>query len=193
MSTTAISEWDDDKIRQIRECLQRGQKEFALAGELVVEIIEKTGKSLEDLSGALNIPMDILAKLERIGRKQLNPELWMADFAAASKMMRLPLSEQNRLMREPVEVFVMKDGNPDKMCLPVAVLTAPQVKQVFARNYVRPLAEQRAWIEAQVVPPSKETTKRDVPYEITRRHTVIIGGNEFTVAELLRIAAMAQD
>lgn len=192
MKTEAIGTWNKDKIQELRECLTRGRDAFAQAGNLVVAAIEEGGISLDALHDQTEIPMDVLAQLERIGRKQLNPALLLSDFPAASKMMRLPLSEQDRLMKEPVELFVMKDGKPDKMNMPVAVLTAPQVKQVFARNYVRPLAEQRAWIETQVVPASKPT-KRDVPYEITRRHTIIIGGNEFTVAELLRIAALAQE
>lgn len=192
MNTQAIENWSKDKIQQLRECLTRGRDAFAQAGEMVVAAIEEGGLSLDALHDLTEIPMDVLAQLERIGRKQLNPQLLLSDFPASRTMMRLPLSEQDRLMKEPVEVFVIKDGNPDKMSLPVAVLTPPQVKQVFARNYVRPLAEQRAWIDAQVAPAAKATTKRDVPYEITRRHTVIIGGNEFTVAELLRIAAMAQ-
>ena len=193
MKTELTTIWKSEQLEKLRECLTRGREAFVQAGELVVDAIESGGLTLDELREATGIPTDVLAQLERIGRKQLNPHLMLADFPAARPLMRLPLSEQDRLMKEPVEFLIIKDGEVDKMSLPVATMTVPQVRQVFARNYVRPLAEQRSWLESQSEPVVKATLRRDVPYEITRRHTVIIGGNEFTVAELLRIAAMAQD
>lgn len=179
------------KFAELKDCIQRGQQAFIQAGEIVVDLIE-AGSGLDALHEATDIPMDVLAQLERIGRKQLNPHLLLSDFPAARAMERLPLSEQNRLLNEPVDVFIFRDGAPDKMSIPAPVLTSKQTRQVFGRNYVRPLNEQRSFLEASKATDA-QIIKRDVPYEITRRHTVIIGGNEFTVSELLRIAAMAQE
>ena len=189
----AITHWNKNKIQDLRECLTRGRDAFVDAGNLVVEALDEGGISLAGLYDATEIPIDVLAQLERIGRKQLNPQLLLADFPAARQMERLPMSEQDRLLSDPVDVYVVKDGKPDKMKIPIHALSGKQVKQVFARNYVRGLAEQREWIDSSAVAAAQTAAvRRDVPYEITRRHTVIIGGNEFTVAELLRIVAMAQ-
>lgn len=194
MSTMMIDKkWDKVKLQELREALTRGRDAFLMAGQIVMEALSEGGLSLDELHQETEIPLDVLAQLERIGRGQLNPQLLLSDFPAARAMERLPMSEQNRILMEPVDLFVIKEGKPDHLKVPVATLTAKQARQVFSRNYVRPLHEQKNWLEGQQKQAAHQTIRRDVPYEITRRHTVIIGAVEFTVAELLRIAALAQE
>jgi hypothetical protein len=90
-------------------------------------------------------------------------------------------------------MLVVRDGKVDVMNVAVQHMTRSQVKQVFARNYVRPLSEQRAFLEAQNKPAPMAAA--DLPYEInSKRHSVFFRCNcEVTARELARLLAQLQD
>jgi hypothetical protein len=182
------------KLNQIKDLFHQGVQAWVKAGEIIVEVIDDEGLSLEEINHHLEMPLDVLATLEKIGRKQVNPQLLLSDYPAARHLERLPMSEQERLMLEPVDVLLQTGGTTDMIKVQVQHMTREQVKQVFARNYIRPIHEQRAWIEGQrkVVP---SITQQDMPYEVNqRRHTVLFrAGCEVTRAELARLVAQLQD
>jgi hypothetical protein len=170
----------------------QGIDALTAAGRLLLEMLDG-GASFPDISEQSGIPMDVLGQLERIGRHQLNPHLLLATYPAVQAIQRLSLSEQDRLLSEPVAVMVMKDGHPDTLMIAAKNMTREQVGQVFAKGHVRTLAEQRAWLETRgqkSIPPKLQ----DVPYTITRRHTVVFNACvELTAKELFRIAQALQD
>jgi hypothetical protein len=179
------------KLAEMKQAITAGVQAWIKAGELLVEILDE-GFNLQTIADEVQVPVDALAQLEKIGRGQLCPQLLLADYPAARRMERLPMSEQERLMNGPVEVLVMRDGHADTLQVNVQHLTSQQVKQVFATNHVRSLAEQRQWVESQR--PASEPVKVDVPYVLTRKSTVIFHqGCEMSAKELLRIAAQLQD
>ena len=182
----------DDQIEALQKAIYTGVEAWKTAGKLLVSILEQGGVSLGEIADKADLPLDVLAQLEKIGRNQLVPQLLLAEYPAARKLERLPMSEQERLMIEPMEVMIMKDGKPDTLHVAVRHLTGSQVRQVFAANHVRTLAEQRQWIESQK--PEQQTVKVESPYIITRKGSVIFSqGCEMTAKELLRIAAQLQD
>lgn len=192
MKTETTLQKTSSRIAELQQAIFTGVEAWKKAGHLVVEIIEKDGLALAEIADQSELPLDALSQLEKIGRNQLVPQLLLAEYPAARKMGQLPMSEQERLMLEPVEVMVMKEGVPDTLRVPVRHLTGQQVRQVFASNHVRTLSEQRQWIESQR--PSNEPVKVDVPYILTRKGSVIFHqGCEMTAKELLRIAAQLQD
>lgn len=192
MKTQTTIQATQGRIAELQQAIFTGVEAWKKAGELLVGIIEKDGLALWEISEKADVPLDVLAQLEKIGRNQLVPQLLLAEYPAARKMGQLPMSEQERLMLEPVEVMVMKEGQPDTLRVPVRHLTGAQVRQVFASNHVRTLSEQRQWIESQR--PVSELVKVDVPYVLTRKGSVIFHqGCEMTAKELLRIAAQLQD
>ena len=147
------------KLSQIKDLFHQGVQAWVKAGELIVEVIDEEGNSLEEINETLEMPLDVLATLEKIGRKQVNPQLLLSDYPAARPLERLPMSEQERLMIEPVDVLLQNGTTTDVLKVSVQHMTREQVKQVFARNYVRPIHEQRAWLEGQrKVLPSIYTT-----------------------------------
>jgi hypothetical protein len=181
-----------DKLAEIKNALTAGCLEFVRAGELIVEALEEGGLSLAGISDAIDIPIDVLSQLEKIGRHQLSPQLLLAEYPAARKLERLPMSEQERVMIEPIEVLVLRDGQTDTLLVNVQHMTPAQTRQVFAANHIRGLSEQRQWLESQVK--TGDTVKIETPYVLTRKSTVIFHqGCEMTAKELLRIAAQLQD
>lgn len=193
MKTQMTIQQAQGRIAELQQAIFTGVEAWKKAGQLLVEIIENDGLALADIAEQADLPIDVLSQLEKIGRNQLVPQLLLAEYPAARKLERLPMSEQERLMLEPVEVMVMKDGAPDTLCVPVRHLSGTQVRQVFASNHVRGLSEQRQWIESQR-PQAGEPVKMSVPYTLTRKGSVIFNqGCEMTAKELLRIAAQLQD
>lgn len=181
---------EQSRIAELQQAIFTGVEAWKKAGHLLVEIIENDGLSLADIAEQADLPIDVLSQLEKIGRNQLVPQLLLAEYPAARKLERLPMSEQERLMREPVEMMVMKDGKPDTLMVTVRHLTGPQVRQVFASNHVRGLSEQRQWIESQR---PGAPVRVDVPYVLTRKSVIFNQACEMTAKELLRIAAQLQD
>jgi hypothetical protein len=181
------------KLGTLKKCFSDGVEAWRRAGEILVELLDVDGQDLEGLHEASELPMDVLATLEKIGRKQVNPRLLVSDFPAARVLERLPMSEQDKLLREPVDMMVVHDGKADVIKVAVQHMTRSQVKQVFARNYVRPLNEQRAFLEGQCKP--SELVVSGMPYEInTRRHSVVFKANcEVSAKELARLLAQLQD
>lgn len=193
MKTEMTIQPTQGRIAELQQAIFTGVEAWKKAGQLLVEIIEQDGLALGEIAEKADLPLDVLAQLEKIGRNQLVPQLLLSEYPAARKLERLPMSEQERLMLEPVEVMVMKEGQPDTLRVPVRHLTGAQVKQVFASNHVRTLSEQRQWIESQR-PQGGEPVKMDMPYVLTRKGSVIFHqGCEMTAKELLRIAAQLQD
>jgi hypothetical protein len=190
MKTTTLSKMDS-KLAALRKAVTEGILAYLKAGELLVEILDE-GYNLQDIAEKSEMPVDVLAQLERIGRKQLCPQLLLAEYPAARRLERLPFSEQERLMNGPVEVLILRDGTTDTLQVNVQHLTPQQVRQVFAASHVRSLAEQRQWIESQR--PPAEPVKVDVPYVLTRKNTIIFNqACEMTAKELLRIASQLAD
>lgn len=182
-----------NRLAALQQAISAGIEAWKTAGQLLVAIIEEDGLSLGDIAEKADLPIDVLAQLEKIGRNQLVPQLLLAEYPAARKLERLPMSEQERLMIEPVEVMVMKSGKPDTLCVQVRHLTPSQVRQVFAANHIRSASEQRQWIESQT-PTQSAPVKAECPYILTRKGSVIFQQScEMTAKELLRIAAQLQD
>ena len=192
MKTEITRKGADIRIAELQQAIYTGVEAWKKAGQLLVEMIENDGLALADIAEKTELPLDVLSQLEKIGRNHLLPQLLLAEYPAARKLERLPMSEQSRLMIEPVEVMLLKDGDPDTLLVPIRHLTGAQVRQVFASNHVRTLAEQRQWIESQR--PVSEPVKVAVPYMLTRRGSVIFNqACELTAKEMLRIVAQIQD
>ena len=176
----------------LKSLVKSGVDSLSAAGMLLVEMLDSK-VSLPEISEQSGIPMDVLGQLERIGRRQLNPHLLLATYPAVQAIQRLSVSEQDRLLENPVEVLILKNGEIDHLMISAKDMTREHVAQVFARSHVRSLTEQRAWLqtrEEKSAPPKLQ----QVPYTITRRHTVVFNACvEMTAKELLRIAQALQD
>jgi len=177
---------------KLQRLFSEGIDSLKAAGALVVELLT-SGQRLPDISAASGIAVDVLGQLERIGRHQMNASLLLANYPAVPALQRLSMSEQDRLLNQPVEVLILKDGGTDTLLVEAKNLTREQVSQVFAGGSVRDLAQQRAWLESRaqkLVPPQMS----ELPYTITRRHTVVFKACvEMTAKELIRIAQALQD
>lgn len=156
-----------DKLTQLGTTIQRGIDSWVEAGQIVVELLDVEKISKEFIVTTINsdiITIDVLDQFERIGRKQIRPELLVADYPAANYMLGLPYSDQSLLQKEPIDVVVEKDGEgTDILKVPAKNLTKDQCKQVFEKTPsgkgVRNPGAQRAWLVSER---AKATRKKGV-------------------------------
>jgi hypothetical protein len=92
---------------------------------------------------ALGINPLLVVRLEKLGRKQLHPDLVLATSPGAVRLGVCVPSEQDLLLENGAEVLT---ADNDSRLIPIHELTADQAKQVFVNGHVRTLAEQRSWL-----------------------------------------------
>lgn len=145
MEAIAKSEIKELEQKFVKELLS-GMSEIVQAGNTLVKLIELDPESRERLIQDYHIPRNTIGTLERIGSKLLCPELAFSDI----KLRALPMFEQKRVLKDKIEILVIKeDGTTD--ILKVNLLTAPpEIKrQVLNGDRIRTLDEQRAWLVAK--------------------------------------------
>ncbi len=117
---------------------------------------------------------------ERLGRRQLHPELMFKVSSGGLRLQYLPYSVQEAALKDGVDV--LESTGTDSRKIAVHELSAKQAKQVFAKNRVRSLAEQRTFIEEER---SKKLPVNNPSAYVIRKGKLVIGGCEFTLAQVL--------
>jgi len=171
------------KQAEIVELLKKGIESWLRAGELLCEELD-AGTPLSELQEATGINPRVLEQLERIGRKQVMPQLLIADYPAARKVERLPYSEQERLTRESIPLL-LPDG--DIINIEVHNATRGQARQIFASGHVRSLAEQKAYLKENA--PINIHEKIEAQYTISRGRVIFHTACEMTRQTMVRILA----
>lgn len=171
------------KHEQIATLIRQGIECWTKAGEVLCEILD-SGESLSSISESAEIPYNVLCQLERIGRKQVIPQLLLSEYPAARAIERLPYSEQVRLQADPVEIMV---SGGDVLKVKPSEMTSHQVKQAFAKDHCRTLSEQKAWLVDQT--PTVTVSKEIASYRIRGNKVFFPAPCEMTRSTLARILA----
>jgi len=171
----------EERMVRVGELLAQGQDCITKAANIYVSIIDENPSYKELLqSKYTNFPKSLWSRLELVGRKQLTP-LLIADCGLyVNKLKNLPLPDQEKALKEGVEILV-DDGN-DKMKVNPANASREQLEQMFAYDHIRDEAEQRAWIKSRSklaekvrkkTEAKKETMDDIAPYEVKGGKLVI--------------------
>lgn len=177
--------------QQFIEAVKQGALALKRAGDLLVQCLDADPNAKARISAKSGIGMSTLNVFERIGRKQLHSDLFLMDVPATPFLARLPYSDQEKYLHEPVELLVGNNGSADVLKVDIRNLTPEQARQVFAHDHTRDIAEQRAWL-AQQSRKAKTVNVTPTNYRIKGDAVeFLLGGNKLRVtrAELLRIAA----
>lgn len=124
----------------------------------------------------------VILNLERVGRGLARPELWLDSGAGARRLIRCAVSEQERFLNEPMEVF-----NPDAPTEPRLIhysdLTPEQAQIVIDihAGAVNSLAKQRSLWEQRQRTPSLDPAMKIVG------DAVLLPCRTYTVPDLERI------
>lgn len=149
------------------------------ASNVLVRLIEADPEARTRLIEEYNIPRSTISTLERIGNKQLRPELAFSD----ARLRALPMSEQERILSGKIDVLVIKDsGETDVLQVDLKTTTAEIKNQVLNGDHIRPLNEQKAWLVGKNNQKSRSDTEIEtVPWrtygrkqvEVIKAHTVL--------------------
>jgi len=179
----------DPRIIEIVDLIIAGIESWRSAGEKLCILIDEQPDVIDKICAfSPGVTPNILRQLERIGRRQLVPELLLRSGPGWAQLRSMPYDVQLKYTSEPVEVLIeTANGSVDTLKIKVGELTATQARQVFdGDSGLRSFGAQRAWISSNV----KQTPKRlaGQPYTIHGRF-VDFSECRLSLQDLLTIAA----
>lgn len=147
MNALALSEdmlpIENEWVKKCSELLERGRDCVVEAAKIYCQQISSHEDLKEQLCDAgWNYTMQ--RRLDAIGRDHCIPELLYMG-GNHKKLINCTIDEQRKYHAGAVEVLV--DGG-DILKVKIEDMTKLQVKQVFAKDHIRSISEQRAWQES---------------------------------------------
>ena len=127
------------------------------------------------------VPASAWSGFEAVGRGWMDFRLLLNGGTATRTLRKLPRSQQTAALDNGVELLV---NAGETLLVKVEDLSPKQAKQAFAGDHVRSLGEQRAYLENQYDPPSKEYRPS---YEIRRGILHINAATRMTRKDVARI------
>jgi hypothetical protein len=131
-------------IEKFGEYLKEGLVYIRKACELYVKAIDVDPSIIDKFKEKYDLTDTAWIRFEQVGRGLLHEKLLTDYSLGARKLKMLSFSEQARYSASPIE-YLTKDN--DVLKIQLCNLTRNQIKQVFADDHVRSIAEQRAFIE----------------------------------------------
>lgn len=174
-------------VNEFMALVAQGIECWSKAGEIIVKMIDDDGMTIAEIAESSDmLTEDIVTRFEQLGRKQIVPNLLVADYPAARHMIRLPYSEQKRVVENSVELLV---SGAETLRVAVENLTPSQCRQVFDKNHVRSIAAQRAYLEERKSNEAREVVECDPIYQVRGRKVIIRRPCEMSAGQLAQIIA----
>jgi hypothetical protein len=193
MTTTLMSKKDQAaRVGEFLQFLRQGVEMWVKAGEILVKLVEDDPKVFDlILQNDPHINARLLYKLEEIGRRRLHPLLALGGGAGCSALAKLPMSQQERYLKEPVALVVhTPQGKTDILQVRVQDMTPEQAKQVFDKDRVRTEGEQKAILmQAVSYAAGQKKQIKDTPWVIRGGKVEFREGVRMGAAELAAILA----
>ncbi len=162
-----------EAVNELKNLVYEGLECWSKAGKVLVSLLDDHGYTYAQLQKECGIDASILSRFEMIGRRQLHPPLLVHTSAGHRQLAKAPYSTQVKYCDEPVEVLVLRDGQPDVLCVKVGDLTTDQCRQVFGKDgNVRDIPAQRAYLASKnAKSPSPDAW--DTPYAVKGKNVVV--------------------
>ena len=137
---------DTSMFEKFHSAFTAGLEGIAEAARIYVESIDADPANklrfLAHFDG--QVPPTIWKSLEKVGRKQIHPQLLLGVVGNATDIKRLPYSEQEKVINGDPLILLTDRGEQ----INVDLRTAPKtvVNQLVASDHVRSLAEQKLYL-----------------------------------------------
>lgn len=186
---TAISQFAAAYAKLLESFIEQSRE----VGQLLIALIEAHPKFKEELHAAHpEIPLAALNTLERVGRGAILPEVaYGTPSAGRAALAKLPVSDQERLLKEGVSVLLLRNGDLQTLRVEIDNLTPDQVRQVFDRDIIRSEGAQRAWLEDKLTKATPVAIEQD--YVIKGKFVKFRNGPKVSRATLAQILAQFPD
>ncbi|MFA7184591.1 MAG: hypothetical protein WC082_06860 [Victivallales bacterium] len=172
-------------IQEFKEAWTTSMNNLAKACKIYVNAIDNNPEAKKEFKKSFpSLSIQAWSRIEAVGRNQMHYLLLTDTSPAAAKLRRLPYSEQKTAIEGCVEVLA-QDGT----CLKVKSenLTFQMIKQVFARNCIRDVPAQKAYIESQKTVKEIKLKKPRELWSIKRNVLEVYAPSSFNRKQLLKI------
>jgi len=174
-----------DKICEFGKILYEGIEKMYEACKLYVEVLDADRTLQASFEEAYpGIPSAAWRRFEAVGRKRIHVKL--VTTVTCHQLERCSYEEQEQYVENPVGVLL---SNGDVLKVEIKNLTLQQSRQVFSKDHVRGIPEQRAYLESLKTMEHINNTRKEsspIPYRVSR-HRLIVGGVSFSREDLFRI------
>jgi hypothetical protein len=167
------------------------QEEAERIGRLIVDGLESDQEFMSKLCDAApQIPRVLWRDLERVGRGSLDKRLIFESGSLFRSVKRLPVGQQKDILDNGVKVLT---ESGDHLLVKVEDIPRSQIQQVFGYDHIRPLREQKAWIEAKKMTAAEAPLPAASPYEIHKGKVVVVRPVVLTTEELIKLAQQTME
>jgi len=150
-------------VKKFREAVERGVNAIEEAAQVYAAALDEHPAAASEFAARCpGIPATAWAGFEAVGRGWVDKRLLWGGGAAQRALKYLPISMQRQALDGGVELLI---GSGESLIVNVDNLTADQCRQVFAKDRIRDLGAQRAWVESRN-PPASITPRPAAPFEI---------------------------
>ncbi len=177
------------QILQLTSLLDRGISSILKAGELLCRMTEKDRKVIDRIVASNpQVSRFMLYTLERVGNKQVIPELFLMVGAAARRLQHLDIEFQRKAISGPLTLLVSSTGSSTKL-VPLEKLSDAQSRQAMDETgkKLRSLAGQREWLVAHERGMALAATRPN--WFVEKGTLVVTSCCRMTVAQLERVLA----
>jgi len=162
-----------------------GMEKLLQACKLYVNAIDLDKKAKQAFKEAMpKINNCAWSRIESVGRNQMHYLLLVDSSPAASKLRKLPYSEQQKVIEVGCEVLT---DTGDKLKVKSENLTVDMVKQVFANDHVRDIGAQRAFRESKKIANKIKSETPQSIYKVNGAKLEVYTPCTFTRQQLLNI------
>ena len=173
------------QIKAFKELFSEGIKKINEACRLYVQAIDANPAAKDQFMKEFpQIPEQAWNRFESVGRGLLYPELVYTSGALYSRISRFPVSQQKAISDNGVEVLC---AGGDSFITKIENLTPEQVQQVFTKDGIRTLAQQKAYIESKKLKETVKTTTFQRGYVVQGKKVIITEPLELTAKDLARL------
>jgi hypothetical protein len=157
-------------INEFEKLLLSTQSTLSQLCKFYVDDIDKNPDHVDGyLEFFPNLSRQTWRYIELAGRNKAVPEIIFQQNAVVKKLVKCPISEQEKYLKEPIPVLDPKKPG-DHLLIMYTDMQRDQIEQVFAFDHVRTLAEQKAWLLSQ------SSKKRDIKLSDGPKRPKVIGG-----------------
>jgi hypothetical protein len=185
-ATTTV--WIDDFVKRFKKGGADFEKWlYEMGKEFVLELEKDPTMAEQMLKRYPEISKTTLVKLENIGKKALHPSLAILEGPGYEMLKKLPYSDQERYLKEPIVMYTFKNGTSSKLKVWAKNMARKVALQVFAHNHIRDEAEQRAYLEEQANQETIRKNKFPGGFKTTSKEFIFNGAGRLTWDEILEL------
>jgi hypothetical protein len=162
-----------------------GMEKLVQACNVYVTAIDSDPKAKQAFKDSMpKINSCAWSRIESVGRNQMHYLLLVDSSPAASKLRKLPYSEQRKAIEVGCEVLT---DTGDKLKVKSENLTVDMVNQVFANDHIRDIGAQRAFRESKKIVTKIKAEQPTEIYKINGTKLEVYTHCSFTRQQLLNI------